>query len=445
VTIIFNEAYAFAGNVVKKLASSKRLRVLISSHEFTPDRGSECAVGWNIVTRMALHHDVTVLCADGPALFSDAYRDEVSNYFNHHGEVPNLRVVFVEQPPIAIRYARINRRLMTLTRGIGWQPLYYMGLDGWHWAAFQRAKDLGLENFDLVHQLTPISFRKPGYLWATGLPFYWGPIGGMYKVPWDFARMGGMSSLLFEAFRSGDIEWQTRLSGQFKAALRNAKRIWTVSEDEARIINAITKERISPMIDTAPPSDMRGYVRNYDGIRPLRLCWSGRHEAIKALPLLLQALELLPGREKVALDILGGGPETQRWQLLAKKLSLPNVTWHGLLPYHEALQTMGQADILIHSSFREAASMVVLEALGLGMPVICHDVCGMAVAVDDTCGMKVSLMNPKRSIRGFRDALDSILRNPGLVEQLSKGALLRAAELSWDAKTQEIAEAYTQG
>jgi hypothetical protein len=27
-----------------------RLRVLVSSHEFSPDQGSECAVGWNIVT-----------------------------------------------------------------------------------------------------------------------------------------------------------------------------------------------------------------------------------------------------------------------------------------------------------------------------------------------------------------------------------------------------------
>jgi hypothetical protein len=37
----------------------KRLRVLISSHEFSPEQGSECAVGWNIATRMAAYHDVT--------------------------------------------------------------------------------------------------------------------------------------------------------------------------------------------------------------------------------------------------------------------------------------------------------------------------------------------------------------------------------------------------
>ena len=123
---------------------------------------------------------------------------------------------------------------------------------------------------------------------------------------------------------------------------------------------------------------------------------------------------------------------------------MKGITWHGRLSYPEALQKMGKADVFIHSSFREAASMVVLEALGWGMPVICHDACGMAAAVDDTCGIKVPLVNPARSIKGFRDSLDRLLRNPEQVERLSEGALRRASELSWDAKAKDIADAYTQ-
>ena len=88
--------------------------------------------------------------------------------------------------------------------------------------------------------------------------------------------------------------------------------------------------------------------------------------------------------------------------------------------------------------------MAVLEALGWGMPVICHDICGMSAAVNETCGIKIPLVNPQQSIRGFRDAIERLLDNPGLIERLSKGALLRAAELSWDAKVREIAEAYLQ-
>jgi glycosyltransferase involved in cell wall biosynthesis len=265
----------------------------------------------------------------------------------------------------------------------------------------------------------------------------------MYKVPWVFARNCGISSLVFEAIRSGNIELQIRLSCEFRSAVLKAKRIWTITENEASIIDKITN-RTSLMIETAPPAGIKGYVRSYDGTRPLRICWSGMHEARKALPLLLQAIALLPTRERIAVDILGEGPESPRWQSLARKLSLSNITWHGLLPYQKAQQEMGKADILVHTSFREGTPHVVLEAISLGMPVICHDACGMAAAVNATCGIKVPLINPDRSIRGFQDAIDLLLRNPELVEQLSRGALLRAAELSWDAKVRDMSEAYIQ-
>jgi glycosyltransferase involved in cell wall biosynthesis len=145
------------------------------------------------------------------------------------------------------------------------------------------------------------------------------------------------------------------------------------------------------------------------------------------------------------LNVLGEGRETKRWKSLAEKLSLPNVTWLGHLPLRrEALQAMGQSDVFVHSSFREGTPMVVLEAMAWGLPVICHDVCGMAVAVDARSGVKVPFENPERSIQGFREAIEGLLRDPGLVERLSEGALGRALELSWDVKVKEIAEAYVR-
>ena len=88
--------------------------------------------------------------------------------------------------------------------------------------------------------------------------------------------------------------------------------------------------------------------------------------------------------------------------------------------------------------------MVVLEALGWGMPVICHDACGMAVAVNEACGIKVPLETPARSITGFREAILNLLQKPWRVQQLSEGALRRAEALSWNAKVNEMAEAYVR-
>lgn len=421
----------------------KRLRVLISSHEFSPYQGSECAIGWNIVTRMAAHHDVTVLCADGAARHPDSYRDAVNDYFSKHGENPGLRVVYVSHPPQTLRCAQLNRWLMKLTRGVGWQVLFFMGLDAWHRAAFCSAEKLGFETFDVVHQLTPLSFRKPGFLLASQRPFFWGPVGGMYRVPNAFARMGDLKSRVFERVRSTNIEKVIR-SGRFRNLVRSAARIWTITEDERCIIEALAPGKAAPMIDTAPPSDIHGHLRVFDGKRPLRLCWSGQHEARKALSLLLEALAQLPVPERLQLTVLGDGPETQKWKSLAESLKLRTVTWLGRLPYHEALEIMGQSDVFLHSSYREAASMVVLEALGWGMPVICHDACGMAVAVNEDCGIKVPLETPTRSIAGFREAILNLLQEPWRVQLLSEGALRRAEALSWNAKVNAMAEAYVR-
>jgi len=398
-------------------------------------------VGWNITTRLAVFHNVTVLCADGPALWKNSYRNAVERYIKKEGNIPGLKVVYVEQPSITLAYARINRKIMKLTKGMFWQPLYYLGLDKWHMAAFQKAVELGLENFDVVHQLTPISFLRPGYLWTAGKPFFWGPLGGMFKVPVPFARSGGNKSFLFESLRSINIERQIR-SANFKKIVKKAKHIWTITKDEHHIVNTIAGGKATPMIDTAPPKEVVGRARSYDGARPLRLCWSGRHEPRKALPLLLHAISALSDRSRILLDILGEGPETQKWKDIAYRLGLTNINWCGRLPYSDALNVMAESDVFVHTSFREAASMVVLEALGWGMPVICHDACGMGVAVDSTCGIKVPFINPECSINGFKTSLEQFLLNPSLVSKLSVGALSRASELSWEAKSKEIAEAY---
>ena len=419
-----------------------RLRVLISSHEFSPEQGSECAVGWNIATLLAQYHDVTVLCADGPPLDPGRYRKALTRYWKRYGALDGLRVVFVSQPLMTLRYASINRRLMRLTGNVGWQILYYMGLDGWHRAAFQTACRIGFDTFDVVHQLTPISFLRPGYLWKAPLPFFWGPVGGMYKVPGAFARSAGARSYLFESLRSANIDRQIRFYGVFKHAVQRASKVWTITRDEDRIVRMIGGAKTQPMIDSAPPADITGHVRQFDGRRPLRLCWSGRLESRKALPYLLYALAGLGQRQRVVLDILGEGPEMKRWKALSRRLSLKQVRWHGRLPFKEALETVGQADVLVHTSFREGTPMVVQEALGWGLPVICHDACGMAVAVTDACGIKVPFVSPGHSIRGFREAVSRFLQSPCLVEKFSQGALCRAAQLSWNAKVRQIAQTY---
>lgn len=86
--------------------------------------------------------------------------------------------------------------------------------------------------------------------------------------------------------------------------------------------------------------------------------------------------------------------------------------------------------------------MVVLEALSLGLPVICHDACGMGIAITDRCGIKVPMRTPELSIAGFADAIRRLSNGGDAFRELSEGALQRADELSWDSMAARIASTY---
>jgi glycosyltransferase involved in cell wall biosynthesis len=118
------------------------------------------------------------------------------------------------------------------------------------------------------------------------------------------------------------------------------------------------------------------------------------------------------------------------------------VKWIAELPHAEAMKEMSRAHVFTFPSLQEASSTVTLEALSLGLPVICHDACGMGFIVNDDCGIKVPMRNPQGSIDGIAAALRKLHANPELLTQLSRGALKRSEELSWDYAARMIAEGF---
>ena len=105
---------------------------------------------------------------------------------------------------------------------------------------------------------------------------------------------------------------------------------------------------------------------------------------------------------------------------------------------------MARADVLVLTSLLEATTLVVTEALSLGLPVVCHDACGMGVAVTDACGLKVPLIDLETSIAGMAVAIRRLAHEPDLLGRLSAGALRRATEMTWDGIGRAIARGYEE-
>jgi glycosyltransferase involved in cell wall biosynthesis len=412
------------------------MRILLSCYYFSPYRGGEAAVGWQYATGLALlGHDVTVLYGDLAAAMP--MKADVEKYVAETGLPERLSVIHVA-PDKSIR------RIHDLHAKPGLFFLYYPAYRRWQQRAFETAERLHRKNpFDIAHHLTIIGFREPGYLWKMGIPFVWGPINGAAMMPWGFIPGFGWKGRYQHVLRNV-MNWvQMRLPSRSRKAAKRAAKIWTVTEEDRRMVEELWGAIAEPMIETGAEPALNAVIRERSSRSPLRLIWCGIVEARKALNLVLEAMADLPPEVQWELHVIGDGAERRRCQDQGQMLGLGDrVTWHGRVSHNEAQRLMALGQVLIHSSVKEGTPHVVLEAMAQGMPVICHDACGMGVAVDDASGIKVAMHDPKASITGFRDAILRLWREPELLSQLSEGALRRANQLSWQNKVRLIGDAY---
>lgn len=408
------------------------MNILLVSHEMHPHQGSECAMGWNTALALSQNNSLTVICASGSQLAPGGYMRAIREYERSNTLPSGINFQFVSQPLLSRFLISLNKYLFDTSDGVGSRVLFYAALNEWHKSAYQVAKKLNAERkFDLVHQLTPISFLRPGFMWRLNIPFFWGPVGGMYVMPYKFSMRLGIKQFCFEAIRGLNVKLQQIKFSRHRSFFSRVSHVWAISNSEMLYLSKFTS-KVSLMVDSAPPLGLkRAEQRAGDGY--VVLCWSGRHASYKALDILLLALSKVISL-KVKLIVLGSGPKTEEWKALALKLKLSNIEWKGHVSYQDALNEMAKSDIFIHTSLREAASHVIMEAMGLGLPVICHDVCGMSSVVDESSGIKIPFVDYETSIKLFAKEIQRLIEDKHQITALSIGAARRSTELSWNSK-----------
>lgn len=418
------------------------MHLLLSAFAFSPYQGSEAAVGWNFATQLAKHLEVTVLCGDLKA--EGKTLQDFKKWQCGGGEIPNLKIVYV--PPTAgIRFLeRIHRFPL-------FWPLYYQAYRLWQKRALQAARELHHEHaFDCAHHLTIIGYREPGYLWELGIPWFWGPLSGAPMIPSPFLRQMSAKGKLRWGLRNPANWLQMRISARCRKAAKSAAKIYAVTAEDCEMVQTIWGCRATQMLETGlTPNPSAAVRRRMSPDEPLRLVWSGFIHPRKAILLLIDALHWLqkrlegPLEQSVEVHILGDGEERSIAESRAENLGLKAALhWHGFLPRADGLAVMSNGHALVHTAIMEGTPHVVLEALALGLPVICHDACGMGTAVTIDSGIKIPLTSPAVSIEGFGNALLRLLQEPDLLVQLSQGALRRALDLTWESKIESIVEDY---
>jgi glycosyltransferase involved in cell wall biosynthesis len=302
------------------------------------------------------------------------------------------------------------------------------------------------QSIDVVHHFNHLSFRQPGYLWKLNKPFVWGPTSGVSLLPFPYLIKLPPVILFTNLLRNLINITQSKLSINLNRAIKKASLIFFVTKEDGRYFEKKTSY-IKHLLDTG------GYTKNdpLDLINPvnekndINILWVGRLDHLKALEILLYAIGSSNYlKSNVSIKIIGDGPQIDLYKKIAQKLKLNNIHWMGLISKKEVLASMKESDFLVHTSIKEAASAVVLEALSEGLPVICHDAFGLSFAVTKSCGIKVGFKSPENSINEFKKAIYILSKDKLLRSKLSLGAKERSNELNWQSMAETISLGYIE-
>ena len=88
---------------------------------------------------------------------------------------------------------------------------------------------------------------------------------------------------------------------------------------------------------------------------------------------------------------------------------------------------------------RESFGIVLLEAMAAGAPIVCSDIHGYKGVVRRG---REGLLVPPREPRELAVAIDKLLRDPGLREQMGAAGQARAEEFSWPRVTAKVEDYY---
>ncbi len=280
-------------------------------------------------------------------------------------------------------------------------PEFTSGLEGF------RTRQ-GLE-YDLVHS----------HYWLSGQVGQW--LSGMWRVPniVMFHTLGVVKTRL----GIGHNETELRLETE-RGLVRDCHRIITATEREkgdlvSHYQASPQKIRIIPCgvnLELFKPID-RETSRQTLGLNGDNLIlFVGRIEPLKGIDRLLRAVGYLKGQPGLRLIVIGGDDfsqsEVARLEALSRDLGIEgSVSFPGSVPQERLSLFYSAADVLVVPSYYETFSLVVLESLACGTPVVATDV-GIAAGVirPGKTGYLVADNSPPKLARAIERSL-SLDRN----------------------------------
>ncbi len=404
------------------------IKVLISAYGCEPNKGSEQGVGWNWCLQLAQVAEVVVITrSNNQQAIEAALPAEL---------IGHIHFEFYDLPSQVRRFKRREKGLY----------FYYLL---WQWGAYRHARQLVRHSkFNYCMHLTFGSVWMPTFMHLLPLPFVWGPIGGGESVPFKLIGTLPLRGRIVQYLRYG-LMATVPLNPLIMGIISRSRLILARTEDTARLIPPRYANKVRVVLETGMTDDLLAFpTRNgrSDTRELLRVIYTGRLIALKNVAAVIHAVALASRNTGLHLVLIGDGPLRSELNALASRLGIADkVEFRGTLPQSEVIDAVAKSDVYLFPSLKEGGVWSLMEAMSMGLPVICVKTSGMEVITDDSSAIRVEPISQGQMIEDFASALAQLARSPELRRQLGENARNRIREkFLWRHKVEIMASLFDE-
>jgi glycosyltransferase involved in cell wall biosynthesis len=409
--------------------------IIVSAYAIAPNKGSEYGVGWNFVNLLKEQYNVIVLYGTSGDRLGD--NSELERYLENN-KVNNVHFQFVKPNKLVSFIDSINHAGLT--------PIFYLAYKLWQKQVYRKAKEIvASQDIFLVHQLNAIGFREPGYLWKLNKPFVWGPVGGTYQVPEVLLSFVPQKQKFAYKLRNYSNLLQLQHSKRLKKVFKSNGFIFSSTTDDSRNFFKYY-QRTTGLLAENHIQTQQVITDNLNEHKApkdvVNLLWCGRIDGGKALIILIEALKRIESTNW-KLSIIGDGPlRKQLEEVVSLSAFSSRVEWLGQLPRGKVLEHMSKSDLHVLTSIKDTNPTVLLEAMSVDLPTLCIDHCGMSSLVSERTGIKIKITTRENILAGFSLAIETVLNNPGKLQEFSNNLKLDKANFCWSNASLKLQDYY---
>ena len=398
--------------------------LIVSAYACEPLKGSEPAVGWNWVLQLAQKNRVHVITRANNQKVIEAHvpQDVKENLVFHYYDTSDF-----------------IRKLKKRDKG-----LYFYNFC-WQIGIVKVARSIARsEHIDYVIHLTFGSIWMPTFLPLLNIPFIWGPVGGGECVPLSFLSVLPWKQRIVQCYRY--LLNATIIINPFvMLPTCKAKAILVRTPNTQNIFPKFLKKKTYVLLETAMDEKIfERRKRNYE-TNCVKLVISARLISIKNIPLAIRSLHYISTDKPWTLTIIGSGPDIGIINKEISQRGYKNVNVIPFMPREEALNLIQDSDIFVFPSLKEGGTWALMEAMAMGLPVVCVNWAGMAVETNDETAIRLPISTPKQMEIDMGMAITRLIDDSSLRKHIGIAARQRIKEVfSWKSKGDFMENLFSQ-